>query len=356
MRRINSVAHHWGYAYETDEARLKKVARNKALLEAEVANNPNDMRVHFHILYEKGARGRVETLPALLELARKNEKQDFSPCIFVCAIQTYSKQELLDPDSVVELSEEYLKRWAYWKDHVFLVDVYACLGYAYSKKEMPQKAIKAFDEYFRIYGLYNSGNLVSGVGMVPLFCADEKSHTDILREYELLKNPPVPETVESLSRTIDAVPSLISTLDYDQILGTIRNISGHGVYPKAITQSCTPEKFMGSIRQLFWAMTALEAAVLTCSSLDDDDKAILFTNFATVSALFAANAYAPELLNDDDIGVLPPLHRFGFHMAIGQNAKDAGDTLGYISALKKAVQTYPGMKEVVEVLTKKIAV
>jgi hypothetical protein len=101
-------------------------------------------------------------------------------------------------------------------------------------------------------------------------------------------------------------------------------------------------------------MAALEQASLVSKELSDNEKAGLFNNFVQTISLYVTNVYNPALLNDDDIGVLPKLYRFGYHLAVGQQEKESGNTLEYIAALKQAVRVYPEMKDVVEFLTKQV--
>jgi hypothetical protein len=100
---------------------------------------------------------------------------------------------------------------------------------------------------------------------------------------------------------------------------------------------------MGSIKQLFWVMTILDRAMLFAHSLSKDKQAVLSAYYNHVAALFVTNVYNPALFNDSDIGVLPPLHRFGCYAVIGQKARETGDDEGYKTAMAKALDSYPEM-------------
>jgi glycosyltransferase involved in cell wall biosynthesis len=355
VKLLDTVLQHWGYYYETDEERMTKVARNDAILSAALELEPDNVRLNYQLLCEKGTRGRIEILPRLLDLARKQSRSsDFSTCIFLIAVQTYGRKEVFDPDEIVKLCEEYLEIFEYIGEHVMLIDIYAGLGMAYARKERNDEALKAFEEYFRLCELYTQKKLLAGIGMAALYADDSENHERIRREYEYLKSPPVALTLEDLSQSVRTVPNLANTMTCEQMAVSVNNISGNPHFAKAIVDNCIPEKFIGSIKQLFWAVTASEQAVLKSQELSEEDKAALFTNFSHVVSIYVSNVYNSALFNDDDIGVLPPLHRFGYYLAVSQNALEAKDSSGYIAALGKALKQYPEMKDVVEFLTKRM--
>jgi hypothetical protein len=119
---------------------------------------------------------------------------------------------------------------------------------------------------------------------------------------------------------------------------------------KLISDYVVPEKFIGNIRQLYWALLVVERAVSVLEKGAEQED-MLYNNLVILVSLYVANVYNPSLLNDDDIGSLPALYRFGYYMAMGQNALEEGDNRGYLAALKNGLRTYPSMKNVVNFLT-----
>ena len=65
---------------------------------------------------------------------------------------------------------------------------------------------------------------------------------------------------------------------------------------------------------------------------------------------YVSNIYNPELLNDNDIEVLPELHRFGYYMIKANKSLEDGDKVGYIRGLKNALINCESMKDVIKFL------
>ncbi|MCL1831756.1 MAG: glycosyltransferase family 2 protein [Oscillospiraceae bacterium] len=152
------------------------------------------------------------------------------------------------------------------------------------------------------------------------------------------------------------ITAFIDALNHEQLLSVSGKIGGDD-FVEIVTRYVLPEEFMGSIRQLYWALIMLERAVLVTEDLDEDEsvtleteQAALFTNFSDVAALYVANAYSSALLDDNDVGILPSLHRFGYYVAVGKTALEDGDVSGCIAAFGKAAKEYPEMKDVVKFL------
>ena len=76
--------------------------------------------------------------------------------------------------------------------------------------------------------------------------------------------------------------------------------------------------------------------------------------FAEVERKFLAVYYAPEMLTEENLSMLPPMHRFGWHCARAFDALDAGDALGCVHALKAGLSSCESMQPVVEFLLEHI--
>ncbi|MDR0222016.1 MAG: glycosyltransferase family 2 protein [Oscillospiraceae bacterium] len=145
--------------------------------------------------------------------------------------------------------------------------------------------------------------------------------------------------------------SLIQKLKREQMEESLVAISrNHSDYARLVLDYCVKERFTGSVKELFFAVSALERAALSPNGLSAPEKAFLFENFTDMAAIYVANVYNPDLLNDSDIGALSELHRFGYYMAVGRNALEKGDKLGYARALKEALRNYEEMKDVISFL------
>ncbi len=109
-----------------------------------------------------------------------------------------------------------------------------------------------------------------------------------------------------------------------------------------------PESFTTSIKKFYWITSLYEKASYRSFELDDNRRYELYNRFVSLLGDYVMNIYNPELLNDEDIQVIPNLHKFGFYMYQAQSALSAGDSIGYIRGMKKALINCESMKAIVE--------
>lgn len=76
----------------------------------------------------------------------------------------------------------------------------------------------------------------------------------------------------------------------------------------------------------------------------------LCEQYAVLSATWLDNVYNPELLNAEDVAVLPGMHRFAWQLRQALAAWEKGDELGYVRGLGAALDAAPAMKETVDFL------
>lgn len=72
--------------------------------------------------------------------------------------------------------------------------------------------------------------------------------------------------------------------------------------------------------------------------------------YAKAERAFLSVCYAPGVLNEKNLNILPPLHRFGFYCAQAFGALDAGDPAGYVRLLGEGLAVCGGVKDMVEFL------
>lgn len=78
----------------------------------------------------------------------------------------------------------------------------------------------------------------------------------------------------------------------------------------------------------------------------------LLQAFANVEERFVTAYYHPQMLQEDTIWLLPPMHRFGWSYAQALHAKEQGNMTKYLAILKDCVEACPSMKAAVEFLLK----
>ena len=108
------------------------------------------------------------------------------------------------------------------------------------------------------------------------------------------------------------------------------------------------DNFSDDIKKLYWMVTALEFAVEGLVTIPYDEKGKLCDTFVCALSDYIMNIYNPELLNPDDVDVLPELHRFGYYMTLAFTAQNEGNDIAYIRSLKEALSLCEPMKDVVQ--------
>lgn len=103
--------------------------------------------------------------------------------------------------------------------------------------------------------------------------------------------------------------------------------------------------------ELTWQLDLVTAALRTQGWEEDVPVGEgLCALYASLSSTYLDNIYNPELLNEEDIQVLPGMQRYAWHVRQALASLDAGDELGYVRALRAALDTAPAMKEMVDFL------
>lgn len=118
-----------------------------------------------------------------------------------------------------------------------------------------------------------------------------------------------------------------------------------------------PEILDGAVRSmgnspqaLFWARGLALAAVSTNKWEDKAEGLHLAKTFAEVEKAVLPRYYAADMLQSELIGLLPPLHRFGWYCVQAFDALEAGKKADYVRLLREGLTSYSGMKPMVECL------
>lgn len=119
-----------------------------------------------------------------------------------------------------------------------------------------------------------------------------------------------------------------------------------------VLNAAAAEDYAGSWQTLAWVRALALAAVQafpwkTCGG----EGVALARTFAKAEGAFLTGCYAREVLQEENLRVLPPMHRFGWYCAQAFDALDAGDPAGYARLLRAGLETNPAMKPMVEYLT-----
>ena len=379
--RLKTFSHHWGYVYESPEQRETKRNRNLTLLKKELEKNPNSLRTYNNILNDLKDGGDSqefeETLSKSLEIALKNPYVDtFSPVIIGKA--AFAATEKKDYTLALEYIDKYFSLYKKMGEHPFCLDLEMCKVSCLEKLGKYDEAVKTYEDYLRLYELYTQEKMSDfGMGSVSVsFCEPEHyakalnrrnqlkdfSNQNEFNEPPALDAQPIGVQYKQPSLQLDSGKftdhEFINNATGEQLESALSELAQTlPDFVKLVLEKCTPENFSGSFKELLWVLLSLEKAVILAidADLSRDEQAVLYTKFTQIAALFISNVYNPDLLNDSDIGVLPPLYRFGYYMTVAQQSLEDGNLKGYIHAMKQALANYPAMKDVVNFLLDEIS-
>ena len=80
----------------------------------------------------------------------------------------------------------------------------------------------------------------------------------------------------------------------------------------------------------------------------------IYMLYASLLANYVTNVYSEDALNEEDISMLPVNDQFGYYIYLADKAKNEGNDLEYIRALRKALKAEPTFKETVEEITEEL--
>ena len=114
---------------------------------------------------------------------------------------------------------------------------------------------------------------------------------------------------------------------------------------------CQGTGYSGSWRELVWTKSMAFAAVWAFDWSDQEQGMALAEAFAKAAGAYVSRCYTQEVLCEENIGVLPPVYRFGWYSGRAFQALESGDAAGYVRLLRAGLETCPEMKIMVEFLT-----
>lgn len=114
-----------------------------------------------------------------------------------------------------------------------------------------------------------------------------------------------------------------------------------------LTHSAPPE----TPAELTWQLNLVTAALRTWDwSAEPALGEMLCALYGDLSAAYLDNVYNPELLNEEDLTILPGMHRFAWYYRQALAAWEQGDELGYVRSLRTGLGTASATKGMVEFL------
>lgn len=104
-------------------------------------------------------------------------------------------------------------------------------------------------------------------------------------------------------------------------------------------------------KTLAWVRSLVLAAVQSCKWDEEDGDMELARAFAEVEDAYLSRCYSSMVLTEENVFLLPALHRFAWYCIRAFQALGAGDASGYARLLREGLAACESMKPMVEFLT-----
>jgi glycosyltransferase involved in cell wall biosynthesis len=370
---FKTFVNHYGYNYKTPEEKEAKSKRNLEISYKMLEKNPKDIKIICEVIDSLNNQEEKEQyIPRAIEAAKEYGKSLGYIRPYQIAMGYYMKTA---PNKTVEYADEYISLAD--GDETHLVDAYALKAVGMFNANRFGEVKESADKYREFFRKSHNGELnndSSKISVVSFLDDGKYKFVNEITGVSLAEVGRYEEAFQYLSESERPfcsrvfylamkhgfdVSAHVDRLNQEQMEASLKELAEKNAdCPRVLLDNCVPELFTASIKRLLWAVHALEFASLRCEAMEDscgldyDEKVELYSRFISLAAVFVRNVYNPDLLNDSDIGVLPALHRFGYYVLVAQQSLEKGDKLGYIRSLKKALDNYISMKDVIAFMLK----
>jgi len=333
----------------------------------------------YMCLYEEYKKGNLDMTDLSAHPVEGMNESEYTHNVFACALcyknlrrynEAFALLELFDPEELKGYDfKEFLgvirEICKHKKDYVMLAKYYERISASESKDKRSLAVFMLESAYFSIdinekriafaNDIANSGAKGKYIELMKLVIASENGETDIqdrivdfISDVDDWDNGYSEALYLAIKHGVDISRSVlgIKSVYFRTKLESIANI--HDDFARCVLNYGIPESFASNIKSFFWIVSMNEKASYRAFELDDKLKHELYSRFARLLGDYVLNIYNPELLNDEDIDILPEFHQFGYHMHNAMNFYDSSDYVGYIRSIKKALVSCESMKEIVQ--------
>lgn len=151
----------------------------------------------------------------------------------------------------------------------------------------------------------------------------------------------------ALKHGVDLSNAILNMKIKNVYSGFISIAKVHKDFAESVLNYGIRKEFFEDIKKFNWLTLLYDTAVNNCSMLDDEQKYVLYSNYISLICDYVSNIYNPELLNDSDVEILPPVHQFGYFMGKASLALSEGDRIGYVRGMKHALQHCEDKREII---------
>lgn len=186
-----------------------------------------------------------------------------------------------------------------------------------------------------------------------LTAENNKQRDRILTEVENWDEFPAEALADALIHGVQ-IPSAVLALpleSIDALAGNlVKNQNTLSSLVRQMKQSGDNEDLAGLNWQRGIAMAAIQSFNWTEELPDVELGLDVVRLFARTEDAFLRRCYTPEVLSQETLHILPPLHRFGWYCAQAFDALEQGSPVEYVRLLRTGLESFDGMKNVVEFL------
>jgi len=251
-------------------------------------------------------------------------------------------EEIIQPTPNEERAEQRKKEFIRMSSEVFLP--------AYQEDERRQ------EEYRRpAYTLFLplEGKCVLGDMAAILSTRDAAAIEEIMSRQENISQLPNSTLFYALECGIQfPLPGKPMKLEEMDSLASRLAQDKERLFPLALdaAEQANPTDWQGFV----WIRGLIMAAVRTYSwngrDQDEDQGMATARAFAKMEKEFLPRCYAPDVLREDGLFALPPLHRFGWYCSQAFDALEQGNAVEYVRLLREGLDACEGMKDMVQFL------
>ena len=163
--------------------------------------------------------------------------------------------------------------------------------------------------------------------------------------------------IQSLARALDhgvAFPLPDKPLNMEEMDGLAGRLAADKENFFPLVSRVLAANFTASGQTLIWARGLSMAAVRifdwSAEDADTDTGLSVVRDFARTEKAFLSFCYSPQVLREENLSVLPPMHRFGWYCVQATEALDSGDAAGYVRLLRSGLGVCKNVKDMVEFL------
>lgn len=177
---------------------------------------------------------------------------------------------------------------------------------------------------------------------------DPEKQTELLRSVKRFEELPIQALSRALVRGA-AFPLPERPLNIEEMDSLAARLTQDREALLNIIQTAAKENLTGDLRTLTWVRGLALAAVRAWDWRENGDLDLARV-FAKVEKAFLLSYYAPEPLREENLRVLPPLHRFGWYCVRAFDKLETGDGAACVRSLRDGLSSCEEAKGVVEFL------